>query len=136
MSVFPSPAHLASWAGRCPGQRESAGRRGSAKPRKGSPWLADTLTECAWAAVKVKGSYLSAYYGQVMRRQGKQKAIVAVSHKILTIAWHLLSTGAFYDDPGGAAVRRLSDEQMRRKAVRQLEALGYQVNITPQQGAA
>jgi transposase len=130
MSVFPSPQHLASWAGRCPGQRESAGRRGSGKPRKGSPWLADTLTECAWAAVKVKDSYLSAYYRQLMHRQGKQKAIVAVSHKILTIAWHLLSTGCLYDDPGGEAVRRLSDEQLRRKAIRQLETLGYQVSIT------
>jgi transposase len=135
MSVFPSPQHLASWAGRCPGQRESAGRRGSGKPRKGSPWLADTLTECAWAAVKVKDSYLSAYYRQLMHRQGKQKAIVAVSHKILTIAWHLLSTGCLYDDPGGEAVRRLSDEQLRRKAIRQLETLGYQVSITPHAAA-
>jgi len=71
MSRFPTAGHLASWAGRCPGQRESAGRRGSATPRKGSPWLADVLTECAWAAVKTKGTYLSAYYRQIMRRQGK-----------------------------------------------------------------
>ena len=103
MTRFPTAGHLASWAGRCPGQRESAGRRGSAKPRKGSPWLADVLTECAWAAVKTKDTYLSAYYRQVMRRQGKQKAIMAVTHKILVIAWHLLSNGALYDDPGAAA---------------------------------
>jgi transposase len=61
-SRFPTAGHLASWAGRCPGQRESAGRKGSAKPRKGSPWLADVLTECAWAATKTKGTYLSAFY--------------------------------------------------------------------------
>jgi transposase len=79
MSRFPTAGHLASWAGRCPGQRESAGRKGSAKPRKGSPWLADVLTECAWAAAKTKGTYLSAFYRQIMRRQGKHKAVMALS---------------------------------------------------------
>ncbi|MBP2329290.1 hypothetical protein JOF56_009675 [Kibdelosporangium banguiense] len=121
---------------RCPGQRESAGRKGSAKPRKGSPWLAETLTECAWAAVKTKGTYLSAYYRVVMRRQGKQKAIMAVAHKILVIAWYLLSTGELYDDPGGAALRKTTQEQARRRAVRQLEALGYRVTIAPREGHA
>jgi transposase len=67
MSRFPTAGHLASWAGRCPGQHESAGRKGSAKPRKGSPWLADVLTECAWAAAKTKGTYLSVFYRQIMR---------------------------------------------------------------------
>src|SRR3954471_4839275 len=132
MSRFPTAGHLASWAGRCPGQRESAGKRGSATPRKGSPWLADVLTECAWAAVKTKDTYLSAYYRQVMRRQGKQKAIVAVTHKILVIAWHLLSTGTLYEDPGAAVLRKTTDEQVRRRAVRQLESLGLQVTIQPQ----
>jgi len=136
MSRFPTAGHLASWAGRCPGQRESAGRRGSAKPRKGSPWLADVLTECAWAAVKTKDTYLSAYYRQVMRRQGKQKAIVAVTHKILVIAWHLLSSGALYDDPGAAAVRKTTEEQQRRRAIRQLEALGLEVTVRLREGDA
>jgi transposase len=136
MSRFPTAGHLASWAGRCPGQRESAGRKGSAKPRKGSPWLADVLTECAWAAAKSKDTYLSAYYRQVMRRQGKQKAITAVTHKILVIAWHLLSTGSLYDDPGADALRKTSSEQLRRRAVRQLEALGYKVTIEPGSGEA
>lgn len=135
MSRFPTAGHLASWAGRCPGQRESAGRRGSAKPRKGSPWLADVLTECAWAAVKTKNTYLSAHYRQIMRRQGKQKAIVAVTHKILVIAWNLLSSGALYDDPGAAAARKSSDEQQRRRAIRQLEALGLTVTVTPNSGS-
>ena len=136
MTRFPTAGHLASWAGRCPGQRESAGRRGSAKPRKGSPWLADVLTECAWAAVKTKDTYLSAYYRQVMRRQGKPKAVMAVTHKILVIAWHLLSNGALYDDPGAAAVRRNTDEQQRRRAIRQLEALGLKVTVEPREGDA
>jgi transposase len=136
MSRFPTAGHLASWAGRCPGQRESAGRRGSAKPRKGSPWLADVLTECAWAAVKTKGTYLSAFYRQIMRRKGKQKAIMAVTHKILVIAWHLLSNGALYDDPGAAAVRQRTDEQQRRRAIRQLEALGLKVTVEPRKPGA
>jgi transposase len=134
MTRFPTAGHLASWAGRCPGQRESAGKRGSATPRKGSPWLADVLTECAWAAVKTKGTYLSAYYRQVMRRQGKQKAVMALTHKILVIAWNLLSTGALYDDPGAAAVSKVSQEQQRRRAIRQLEALGLTVTVQPREG--
>jgi hypothetical protein len=77
-----------------------------------------------------------AYYRQVMRRCGKQKAVVAVTHKILVIAWHLLSNGALYDDPGAAAVRRSSDEQQRRRAIRQLEALGLKVTVEPQEGDA
>ena len=138
MTRFPTAGHLASWAGRCPGQRESAGRRGSAKPRKGSPWLADVLTECAWAAVKTKDTYLSAYYRQVMRRRGKPKAVMAVTHKILVIAWHLLSTGALYEDPGAAALRRTSEDQQRRRAIRQLEALGLTITVAPKEdpGAA
>ena len=136
MSRFPTAGHLASWAGRCPGQRESAGRKGSAKPRKGSPWLADVLTECAWAAAKTKGTYLSAFYRQIMRRQGKQKAVMAVTHKILVIAWNLLTTGALYDDPGAAALSKNNHEQLRRRAIRQLESLGYQVTVEPREGDA
>jgi transposase len=136
MSRFPTAGHLASWAGRCPGQRESAGRKGSAKPRKGSPWLADVLTECAWAAAKTKGTYLSAFYRQIMRRQGKQKAVMAVTHKILVIAWNLLTTGALYDDPGAAALCKNNHEQRRRRAIRQLESLGYQVTVKPREGDA
>ena len=136
MSRFPTAGHLASWAGRCPGQRESAGRKGSAKPRKGSPWLADVLTECAWAAAKTKDTYLSAFYRQIMRRQGKQKAVMAVTHKILVIAWNLLTTGALYDDPGAAALCNNNHEQLRRRAIRQLEGLGNQVTVEPREGNA
>jgi transposase len=83
MTGFPPPDTWPPGRVGAPGQRESAGRRGSAKPRKGSPWLADVLTECAWAAVKTNGTYLSAYCRQVTRRQGKQNGIMALTHKIL-----------------------------------------------------
>ena len=91
------------------------------------------LTECAWAAAKTKGTYLSAFYRQIMRRQGKQKAVMAVTHKILVIAWNLLTTGALYDDPGAAALCKNNHEQLRRRAIRQLESLGYQVTVKPRE---
>jgi transposase len=81
-----------------------------------------------------QGHYLSAYYRQVMRRQGKPKAVMALTHKILVIAWHLLSNGALYDDPGPAAVSKVSQEQQRRRAIRQLEALGLTVTVQPREG--
>jgi transposase len=129
MSRFPTAGHLASWAGICPGQRESAGKRGSAKTRKGSKWLRTALIESARAAARSKGTYLSERYRQVCRRRGDRKAIVAVGHEILIAAWRVLSTGRPYEDPGPDILRNLSAEHVRRRALAQLRALGYDVII-------
>jgi len=129
MSVFPTPGHLAWWAGMCPGQRESAGKRGSAETRKGSKWLRTTLIECARRAARLKGTYLSERYLQVCRRRGDKKAIVAVAHEILLAAYRCLATGEFYDDPGPDALRNLSAEHVRRRALAQLRSLGYDVEL-------
>ena len=93
MSAFPSAKHLASWAGVCPGQRESAGKRKSARTRKGSPWLRATLIESARAASRSKGTYLGERYRRLAQRRGNKKAIIAIAHEILTATWHMLSTG-------------------------------------------
>jgi transposase len=130
MSVFPTPGHLASWAGMCPGQRESAGKRGSAETRKGSKWLRTTLIECARRAARLKGTYLSERYLQVCRRRGDKKAIVAVAHEILLAAYRCLATGEFYADPGPDALRNLSAEHVRRRALAQLRSLGYDVELS------
>jgi len=130
MGVFPTAGHLASWAGLCPGQRESAGRRGSARTRKGSKWLRVALVQSARAAARTKDSYLAERYRQVMRRRGDAKAIVAVAHELLVAAHHVLSTATPYVDPGPQALRHRNDDQVRRRAVRQLESLGLTVTIT------
>jgi transposase len=131
MSVFPTPGHLASWAGICPGQRESAGKKKSSKTRKGSPSLRTVLVECAYAVSRSKGTYLSERFRQVRRRRGETRAIVAVAHDILTTAWWLLSTGKPYVDPGPETLRRQTEDQTRQRAMRQLERLGFQVTLTP-----
>jgi transposase len=135
MRRFATAAHLASWAGLCPGQRESAGKRKSGKTRKGSRWLRTTLIECAHAAARTKGSYLSERYRQLTRRRGAKKAAVAVAHELLVAVWRLLSTGEFYDDPGAEALRAGHAEHSRRRALRQLEALGYRVTLEPAKAA-
>lgn len=136
MSRFPSAEHLASWAGICPGQRESAGKRKSAKTRKGSEWLRKTLTECARAAARTRESYLSERYRQVARRRGDKKATIAVAHDILTACWHMLSTGETYRERGADALRAHSAERARRRAIRQLERLGHKVALEPPSEAA
>lgn len=127
MSRFPSAGHLASWAGVCPGQNESAGKRKSAKTRRGSKWLRGTLTECARAASRSRGTYLAARYRQLARRRGDKKATLAIAHEILCTCWHMLSTGEFYREP----TLSHSDEQIikriRRRAIGQLEHQGYKV---------
>lgn len=129
MSRFPTPGHLASWAGMCPGQRDSAGKRGSGRTRKGSKWLRTALIESARAAARSKGTYLSERYRQVRRRRGDKKAIVAVGHEILIAAWRVLSTSQPYQDPGPERLRDLSAEHVKRRALAQLRALGYDVTI-------
>ncbi|MHB0978686.1 MAG: IS110 family RNA-guided transposase [Thermoleophilia bacterium] len=99
MSRFPTAGHLAGWAGVCPGQNESAGKRKSAKTRRGSKWLRGTLTECTRAAGRSRDTYLSARYRQLARRRGDKKATLAIAHEILTTTWHMLTTGELYREP-------------------------------------
>jgi transposase len=131
MSTFPTPKHLASWAGVCPGQNESGGKRRSSKTRKGSKWLRATLAESANAAARTKGSYLAAQYQRLRGRRGHAKAITAVGHSILTAAWHMLQTGELYRDPGGDYFIRQNPDRQTKRLVRQLEALGHQVTLAP-----
>jgi transposase len=100
MSVFPSDRHLASWAGLCPGNNESAGKRKSGTTRKGSRWLRIGLIEAAAAAVRTKDSALRARYLRVMRHRGHNKAVVAVAHAMLRAVYHLLAEGTTYREPG------------------------------------
>jgi len=133
MTVFPTPGQLASWAGMCPGQRDSAGKRGSGKTRKGSKSLRAALVQSARAASRSKGTYLSERYRQVMRRRGDAKAIIAVGHQILLDAYRILSTHQAYTDPGPSALRAITADQQRKRAVHRLEELGYHVTLEPTQ---
>ncbi len=132
MSRFPTPEHLASWAGMCPGNNESAGKHRSARTRHGSKWLRIALVEAGHAAARSKDTYLAAQYARIRGRRGPGRAAVAVGHSILVIAWHLLSTGETYTDLGGDyfAKRRTSTAHQRR-LVAQLEALGHKVTLAP-----
>jgi transposase len=99
MTRFPSDAHLISWAGLCPRNDESAGKRRSNRLRKGAPWLKTMLLRCAWAAVKKKGSYLQAQFYRIKARRGPKKAIMAVAASILTAIYHRLKDGTDVSGP-------------------------------------
>jgi transposase len=129
MSVFPTAGHLASWAGRCPGNNKTGGKRRSGKTTKGNRWLGDVLTECAWAAARSRDTYLAAQYWRLARRIGKQKAAIAVGHSILVIAWHLLSNDCDYNDLGGDYFLQRDTTRARHRAIAQLEQLGYHVTL-------
>lgn len=131
MSIFPTAGHLASWAGMCPGQRDSAGKRGSGKTRKGSKWLRAALVQSARAATRTKGTYLREHYVQIRRRRGDARAVVAVGHEILIAAYRVLETGQPYLDPGPAVVAQRTIDRSRRRAVDSLRRLGYDVLLTP-----
>jgi transposase len=129
MSVFPTSGHLASWAGMCPGNNESAGKHLSGRTRQGDPWLAGLLTECGWAARGAKDTYLSAQFWAITRRRGQQRAALAVGHSILVIAWHVLHDDAEYRDLGPDWFRREDAQAKKRRLIRQLEALGLAVTV-------
>jgi transposase len=136
MTRFPTAGHLASWAGMCPGNNESAGKRRSGKTRKGSPWLRAALTEAAQAAGRKRDSYLAARYRRLMTRRGKKKAVVAVGHTILEVVHHLLANGTTYRDLGGHYFDERDRQAVERRLVRRLEGLGYKVSLEPVTPAA
>ena len=133
MSRFPTAAHLASWAGLCPGNNESAGRRLSGRTRKGNAEVRDILTECAWSAGKT-GSYIGAQFHRLHRRFGKTgggKAAVAVAHTLIVVVWHVLNDQSEYRELGhDYFTRRDNPEAAKRRLIHNLEALGYRVELT------
>ncbi len=131
MGCFPDEHQLASWAGQCPGNDRSAGRRRSGRTRKGSKWLDMALTEAALAATRSKGTYLEAQYRRLRPRLGHGRALGAVKHSIIVACWHMLTTGELYRDAGGDYFQRRDPELAVKRLVRQLQALGHEVTLQP-----
>jgi transposase len=132
MSRFPTAAHLASWAGMCPGNNRSAGKRGPGNTRPGSRWLRQALVEAGHAAARTQGSYLSVRHARISKRRGKQRAAIATGHAILVACWYVLTHGVHYQDLGtGHLASRLSPEVEAQRLVRRLEAIGHRVTLEP-----
>ena len=131
MSRFPTAGHLISWAGLCPRNDESAGKRRATRLRKGAPWLKTTLVQCAWAASRKKLSYLQAQFQRLRHRRGPKKAICAVAASILTAVYHMLRDGTFYQDLGADHFRRASPEDQAIRLARQIAKLGFTCTLVP-----
>lgn len=130
MSRFPTAGHLCAWAGVAPASHESAGKRRPNGTRHGSTWLQRALIEAARAAARTKGTHFSAQYSRIARRRGPNKAAVAVAHSILNVTWHLLTTGALYNDPGAECFLLRHDPVVEAKRLqKRIEALGFEVTI-------
>ena len=129
MTAFPTAAHLASWAGLCPGNNESAGRHRSGRTRRGDPWLRAALTEAALAATRHATGAFAARYRRIMRHRGHKKAVIAVAHALLTTAYYLLVRQTTYTELGGDYYDRRHAERVRRRAVQTLELQGYRVTL-------
>ena len=131
VSRFPTAGHLASWAGLCPGQHESAGKRHSGRTRHGNASLRTALVEAAQAASHTKATYLAAQFHRLAARRGRKKAAIAVAHSILVIAYHLLARGTTYQDLGVHCFDERDRRAVERRAVRRLEGLGFKVILEP-----
>jgi transposase len=129
MSRFPSDKHLASWAGMCPGNNESAGKRRTGKTRKGSRWLRQALIEAAHGAARTRNKYLKAHYHRVAAHRGKKKALVAVGHSILIISYHLLTRRQNYADLGANYFDQRDRTAVQKRCVKRLEKLGFKVDL-------
>jgi transposase len=135
MSRFPTDRHLASWAGMCPGNRESAGKRQSGKTRKGSPWLRALLVQAAHAAGRTKGTYLSAQYRRLTIRRGRNRAAIAVGHTLLVIIYHMIGRGTAYADLSPQYFDDHDRRATEHRLVRRLEGMGYTVVLEPRVAA-
>jgi transposase len=135
MSRFPTDKHLTSWAGVCPGNKQSGGKRLSGKTTKGTPWLRAVLGEVAQAIARSPGTYLHAQYQRIARRRGKHKALMAVAHSVLVIAYHMLTDKRPYSDLGADYFDKLDTTRLQRHHVHRLEQLGFAVTLTPIEAA-
>jgi transposase len=131
LEQFPTSAHLASWAALCPGNNESAGKRMSGKTRKGNVWLRRTMCEAAWAAAHSKNTYFAAQFGRIAARRGKKRALIAVAHSLLVVAYEVLKNKEHYRELGADFFDDLSKDQVKRRLVQRLKKLGFQVAVTP-----
>ena len=131
VTPFPSDAHLASWAGICPGNNESAGKKRSGKTTKGSRWLRQALVQAAWAASHKKDSYFQAHAHNLMHRRGRKRGLVAVAHSLLTVIYHMLKEGTLYRDLGPRFLDQIRATHLIRFHVRRLQNLGMEVALTP-----
>jgi transposase len=129
MSRFATPAHLISWAGLCPANDESAGKRRSTRLRKGAPWLKTLLVQVAWSAARAKAGYLPALFARLRARRGPRKAIIAVAAAILTAAYWMLRRGTSYEDLGTDYFERTDRQRLAIKLVRKLDQLGFTVTL-------
>ena len=136
MSRFPTAAHLASWAGVCPGHNESAGRIKSTRPRPGNSYLKGALGIASVAAARTNGTFFQARYRRLAVRRGEMKALVAVEHSMITAIWHMLSTNKPYHDLGHDHFDNINPGRERRRAIAKLTQLGYDVTLTPTDSTA
>lgn len=131
MGRFPSGRHLAAWAGVCPGNKQSGGKRLGGKTTNGNVWLRAMLGEVAWSIARCKGTYLHAQFHRLARRRGKYRALLAVAHSVVVFIHHLLPDHRPYADLGADYFERLDTARTQQHHVRRLEQLGYSVTLTP-----
>jgi transposase len=131
MSRFPSAGHLASWAGLCPSNKESAGKKMNAPLNRGNVWLRSIMGEVAWASIKTQATYFSAQFHRIARRRGRNKAAMAVAHSLLVVIYHVLRNRRPYTELGADYLDRLDAVRIERHHVRRLEQLGYTVTLSP-----
>jgi transposase len=136
MDIFPSDKHLASWAGICPGNNESAGKHKNGKTRKGNRYLRRALIQSAHACITTKDSYLGAQYHRIAKRRGKKKVIIAVAHSILVVVYHILKHKIPYRDLGPDYFDRINREHLVRYHQKRLEGLGLKVTVESLEKAA
>jgi transposase len=131
LSRFPSAGHLASWAGMCPGNAQSGGKRLSGKTRKGNAWLRRTLVEVAHVAAKTNDTSLAAHYRRIAARRGKKRALIAVGHSVLVMIYHILTKRTPYQELGSASFDARERDHVQRRLVHRVERLGYAVTLAP-----
>ncbi len=131
MSHFPTADHLCSWAGVCPGNHESGGKRRNGRTRRGNRWLRRILVQAAWAASMTKNSYFQAQHRRIAHRRGMKRATMAVARSILTVIYHMLDTGSVFKDLGADFFDRIKPQQALKTILKRLNLLGFDVQLTP-----